>query len=647
MRKLIHSLLVLTVILAAFCPAFGGTTPVQAAQPRIRAGQSLDAAEMQAFFDGYLATQMSINHVAGATVSVVKDGQILFAKGYGYADVSQRIPVDPDKTVFILGSLSKLFTWTAVMQLVEQGKLDLNTDVNSYLDFKIPATYPQPITLNNLMAHSAGFEDNKFDQMAVTPETMTPLGNWLQTHIPARVYPPGQYSAYSNYGAALAGYIVARVSGMSYDAYIEKNILSPLAMTHTSSRQPFPALLEADMSLGYLFANGEYLPQPALNVTANVAPAASFRATAGDMARFMFAHLNDGRYGEASILQPATAQLMHKQSYTHDPRVNGMAHGFWEMDMNGQHILGHAGSHFSFNSIMMLFPEHKLGVFIATNSQGGMAFVGGQNYTIFEKAFADHFFPRDVPALTPPADFAQRAGSFSGSYHLTMGRSETTPEKLLALLMAVDVQADKNGLVVPALGNARFIEVEPFVFRQANDDTILIFKEDGAGKINLAYLGPNPQSALIKNHWFETPLFNLTLLGVWLALFLSFEIAAGVAFLNNRRNANTQSTNRLAHAAQVVAGFANVLVLLVLFGAFVSVFNTYGLYIGHLPLWAWIPVLSILVVPLALGMFGFTILAWGKRLWGIGGRIHYTLLTLSIFGAVWFMYFWNILGKSF
>lgn len=649
MRKPIHILLVLVILLAVLWPAFGSIHSIHAERPSFMssAGRTLTADDMEAFFDDYLGTEMAAHHVAGATVSVVKDGQVLFTKGYGYADVDQEILVDPEKTVFVLGSLSKIFTWTAVMQLVEQGKLDLNADVNTYLDFKIPATYPQPITLNNLMAHNAGFEDRKFEQMEPASGQVTPLGEWLRTHIPARVRPPGQFSAYANYGATLAGYIVERVSGMSYDDYVEKYILFPLGMTHTTSRQPIPAALNAALSQSYSFTHGEYQSQADLNVIANVAPAGAFRSTASDMARFMIAHLDNGRYDDFSILEPVTVQLMHSQSFTHDPHVNGMAHGFWEMDMNGRHIIGHAGSHFIFNSLLMLFPDHKLGVFVATNSQGGMAFLGGEKYTVFEKAFVDHFFPQNLPALTPPTDFAKRAGRFSGSYALTMGRSETTPEKLFAMLMAYDIKSDKNGLFIPMLDKARFVEIEPLIFRQVDDDTLLVFHEDRSGKITEAFLGQYPQSALIKNRWFETRTFNMILLGLCLILFLSF-IVIKLAALGVQRRRTRPHANNLARAAQVVAGLVSLLSLGVFVGVFLSLMlNPYNLFVGNLPLWPFISFFSIIVALLTLGMFVFTLLAWVRRFWGLAGRIHYTLMTLGASGFVWFMYFWNILGKHF
>jgi CubicO group peptidase (beta-lactamase class C family) len=648
MHKRIHALFVSVILLVMLWPVSGCSSTSDTEEPSLTppAEPRLTAENMEAFFNDYLVTQMEDHHVAGATVSVVKDGEVLFTQGYGYADVDQDIPVDPENTVFILGSLSKIFTWTAVMQLVEQGELNLDADVNTYLDFEIPDTYSQSITLNNLMAHNAGFEDRKFEQMEPASGEVTPMGEWLPDHIPARIHRPGLFSAYANYGATLAGYIIERVSGMSYDDYIEENILLPLGMTHTTSRQPIPAALDATMSQSYSFSDGEYNSEDDLNVIANVAPAGAFRSTALDMARFMIAHLNNGSYGDASILQPDTVQLMHSQSFTHDPQVNGMAHGFWEMDMNGQQIIGHAGSHFIFNSLVMLFPDQNMGVFVATNSLGGMEFVGGENYAVFQKAFVDYFFPQDLPTVTAPSDFD--ADRFTGSYALTMGRSETTPEKLFGMLMAWDIKADGDELVIPVLDDAHFVQVEPLVFRQVDDDTLLVFHEDSSGNVTEAFLSPYPASALIKNRWFETPTFNLILLGLCLILFLSFLIIKPMAFFIQRRRARSQPVNKLARMAQIVAGLVSFLSLDVCICAFASLLlNPYGLFIGDLPLWTFVSVFSVVVVVLTVGMLVFTVLIWVRRFWGLTGRIYYTLVTLSAFGFVWFMYFWNILGKSF
>jgi len=180
----------------------------------------LTVADVHAFLDGFVPMQLEREDIAGAVVLVVKDGAIFFAKGYGYSDVDKKTPVTVDATLFRPGSISKLFTWTAVMQLVEQGKLDLDRDVNEYLDFKIPAKFGKPITLRNIMTHTTGFEEQVKDLINEEGAPIAMLKQHLAEHIPERIFPPGTTPAYSNYGASLAGYIVERVSGRPFNDYI-------------------------------------------------------------------------------------------------------------------------------------------------------------------------------------------------------------------------------------------------------------------------------------------------------------------------------------------------------------------------------------------------------------------------------------------
>jgi len=239
----------------------------------------MTTADVSAFLDGIMPQQLAREDIGGAVVLVVKDGKILFAKGYGYADIDKKTPVTPDGTLFRIASISKLFTWTAVMQLVEQGKLDLDRDVNDYLDFKIPPTYAKPITLRNIMTHTAGFAETFKDKAPPSPSELKPLGDYLKTHVPKRIFPPGVTPAYSNYGASLAGYIVQRVSGQPFDDYIEQHIMLPLGMQHTTFRQPLPETLKPMMSSGYTVASAPAEPFQ----LAQDAPAGSASITAMDI----------------------------------------------------------------------------------------------------------------------------------------------------------------------------------------------------------------------------------------------------------------------------------------------------------------------------------------------------------------------------
>jgi CubicO group peptidase (beta-lactamase class C family) len=292
-----------------------------------------DPRELATFLNGVLSVQLADDHIPGATVSVVKDGRLFLAQGYGSADLQAGTPVSAQTTLFRIGSVSKLFNATAVLQLVEQGKLNLHADVNTYLTtFHIPATYPQPITLAHLLTHTAGFEDRETGIYPATTGDLEPLGQWLAEHLPARVRPPGELTASSNYGFALAGYIVEQVSGMPYAQYVEQHLFQPLGMRESTFRQPLPANLLADLSQGYTYSNGVYTPGP-FDVV-QTAPAGAMSTTATDMAHFMLAQLQNGRFGTERILQAATAQEMQMQQFTNDPRVPGMAYGFPELNLN-------------------------------------------------------------------------------------------------------------------------------------------------------------------------------------------------------------------------------------------------------------------------------------------------------------------------
>src|SRR5205809_7198952 len=207
---------------------------VPAVAPQASPVPELTKADFETFLDALIPSQLRNRNIAGAVVSVVKDGQALFQKGYGYADVEEKKPVLPDQTLFRPGSVSKLFTATAVMQLVEQGKVDLNRDVNDYLDFAIPKTYPEPVTLRRLLTHTAGFEETLKNLFVAHESDLKPLRTYLVNQMPQRIFRTGKVVSYSNYGFTVAGYIVEHVSGEKFERYIDNHILKPLRMTNST-----------------------------------------------------------------------------------------------------------------------------------------------------------------------------------------------------------------------------------------------------------------------------------------------------------------------------------------------------------------------------------------------------------------------------
>ena len=359
---------------------------VPAVQPQPSPAPELTKADFETFLDALIPSQLQNRNIAGAVVSVVKDGNVLFQKGYGYADVEAKTPVLPDQTLFRPGSISKLFTATAVMQLVEQGKLDLDRDVNDYLDFPIPKTYPEPITLRQLLTHTGGFEETLKNLFVAHESDMKSLRTYLVNQMPARIFPPGKVPSYSNYGFTLAGYIVERVSGEKFEQYVANHILQPLRMTSSTFDQPPPPQLAPQISKAYVSAS----KKPRDFEFVQAAPAGALSTTAADMTRFMLVFLQNGSVDGVSILKPESVRQMETRQLEFDPMICGVGITFMEYWMNPVRAIGHGGDTVYFHSDMVLVPDAHVGYFISYNSLGKN--VGGGRGEIL-RAFMNRYFP--------------------------------------------------------------------------------------------------------------------------------------------------------------------------------------------------------------------------------------------------------------
>jgi CubicO group peptidase (beta-lactamase class C family) len=444
--------------------AASAVLPLPSAPAKVRA--PLDAADLEAWLDGFMPFALERGRIAGAVVVVVRgDGPVL-QKGYGYADVAKRLPVTPDATLFRPGSVSKLLTWTAVMQQVEAGKIDLDKDVNAYLDFAIPPFEGKPVTMRDIMTHTAGFEESVRHLISTDPKAIMPLKQLMPLALPRRVFAPGTTPAYSNYATALAGYIVERVSGETFDDYIDKHIFAPAGMTRSSFRQPLPDGLAPMMSAGYATVTDKAKPFEIVVP----APAGSLSATGADMGRFMMAHLNNG----GALLKPETARMMHDFRAPGVGPLNSMALGFYEQMVNGHRAIAHGGDTVRFHSYLWLFPDSDIGLFVSMNSGGQGGATGAVRSALFHK-FAERYLPA-APGTIGKVDDAtarQHARMMAGNYVSSRG-SFTNFLSLLGLLGQAKVAVDADGkLSFPALdgmsaGARDWVEVEPFVWRDAN-----------------------------------------------------------------------------------------------------------------------------------------------------------------------------------
>ncbi|WP_202845443.1 serine hydrolase domain-containing protein [Luteimonas saliphila] len=443
-----------------------------AAAPAPAAGTpGLERGDVEAWLDGFMPYALAAGDIAGAVVVVVKDGQVLVQKGYGYSDLASRAPVDPEATLFRPGSVSKLFTWTAVMQLVEQGKLDLDADVNQYLDFELPAHDDTPVTLRQIMTHTTGFEEQIRALITASEDEITPLGEALKHWVPERIHAPGTTPAYSNYATALAGYIVERVSGESFDDYLDRHIFQPLGMAHSSFRQPLPPALLAQMSKGYSRAS-DGTPQDYEFIS--LAPAGSLAATGSDMARFMIAHLQGGAYGDARILDADTARTMHATGQASVGPLNRMMLGFYETSVNGHRAISHGGDTQWFHSDLQLFPDDGIGLFVSMNSSGRDGATGHIRYAL-SRGFADRYLPGDAQtqAGVSEADAQLHAQQIAGTY-TSSRRPDSNFLSLANLLGPVKVVANEDGTISVTLalgpGGApkKWREVAPYVWQDTS-----------------------------------------------------------------------------------------------------------------------------------------------------------------------------------
>ena len=490
---------------------------------------NLTRPDAEAWLDGFMPYALQRGDVAGAVVVIVKDGNVLLQKGFGYSDVAAHKPVDPERTLFRPGSVSKLFTWTAVMQLVEQGKLDLDTDVNTYLDFKIPVRDGKPVTLRNLMTHTPGFDESVRALFVSDPKDFPPLEEALKHWVPPQVTVVGSTPAYSNYGAGLAGLIVQRVSGESFDDYIEKHIFAPLRMQHSTFRQPLPPELQPWMSKGYQVASDD--PKPFEVVT--LPPAGSLSASGGDMAHFMIAHLQNGVFDSSRILQEATAKEMHMTASTVIPPLNRMLLGFYENNINGHSVISHGGDTGWFHSWLNLFINDGVGLYVSLNSAGKDGASGPIRDALF-KEFADRYFPGQTPQGEVDAETSRRDAELMAGRYSYSRRSHTTFLSLANLLDQVKVTATSGGTIaVPELKNLadepkKWREIAPLVWRDANGYRLAAKVENGRvtrfGIDELPFLLFEPVPWWWSAAWL-LPLWIISLIGLVLTV-LAWPISA-------------------------------------------------------------------------------------------------------------------------
>ena len=604
--------------------------PAQPAAPAVPAvttvpaqGVALTAEDADAWLDGYLPYALKSGDIAGAVVAIVKDGAVLTERGYGFSDIEKRKPVDPKLTLFRPGSVSKLLTWTAVMQLVEAGKIDLDADVNRYLDFKVPARDGKPITMRNLMQHTPGFEEHARGVISARND-LPGYEKLLKESVPEQIFAPGTMPAYSNYGASLAGYIVERVSGESFYSYIEKHIFEPLDMQHSSFRQPLPAALEPFMSKGYRVASGEAQPFEYVGP----APAGSLSASADDMAHFMIAHLQDGEYHGNRILSAAIAEEMHNSPLTVLPRLDRMELGFFETNINGREVIAHLGDTDWFHTSLHLFLKENTGLYMSFNSLGKAGAAGTLRNVLFQD-FADRYFPAAVPhpvtAQVGAKVQREHAVLMSGSWQVSR-RSESNFLKALGFIGQTKVGVNKKGeLVLPFPGPnglpRHWVEIAPFVWQDVEGHDLASAKVVDGRPVLFSFNELSPFMVFDRVPWYANSSWLKPLLLASFAALLLTVLVWPVAVIVRRRyqaplalDAGSMSAYRWSRIGSLA-----IVVALLLWGLFmVLILNDTGTLGGRLdPLLILSQVVSIVAFwgGLAVMLWNLTVVWGGQRRW--------------------------------
>jgi CubicO group peptidase (beta-lactamase class C family) len=610
------------------------------------AAHRLEKADLEAFFDGLVPLQMERSDVAGATVLVMKDGQELLKKGYGYSDITKKTHVDPDTTMFRLASISKLFTWVSVMQLSEQGKLDIDADVNKYLDFQIAPAFGKPITLRNLMTHTGGFEEVVHNILVVDPKTASSLRDFLIAYQPHRMYPPGEIPAYSNYGVGLAGYIVQRISAEPFEQYVSEHIFQPLGMKHSSFNEPLPADLVSNASDGYRAST----EKPAIGFEIfQPAPAGGISSAAGDMERFALTLLNGGELDGHRILKTETRDAMWTPQFQASNQLPPAGMGFYQTWRNNLHFIGHDGDLVAFHSMFLLEPAQKLVIFVSYNSAGS----AGRNRAELLDGFADRYFPASAQTAFQSIPVEQLK-DIAGTYQSTR-RADSTKLAISNPPGQAVAKVDKDGILTidtskDLRGHTRKWKSIGKDLWQVEDDQPRLFAiRDSSGKIvRLAVNFPGVQ--LQRVPWYEHKSFVGVSLAVSVLILLPVVLASLVRlgrklFFRDRPPFKVQPGTlwisigpRLGAFSWIIVGIWLAALGANLQNADLPAFPTIERYFW---LTNWFAVLA--------AFFSIFALIAGLRIWRRAevrtiSRIKFSLVAAACVFLTWYSIHWNLIG---
>jgi CubicO group peptidase (beta-lactamase class C family) len=616
-----------------------------------------DSLALTQLLDSLVVPGLTRHHIPGMVIVIVREGRMVLAKGYGYADLERKVPFDPDSTVIRIASVSKLFTGTAVMQLVERGLLDPGRDINSYLTrFKVDPWQGKPVTLRNLLTHTAGFDDHYIGKSALTQESQVPLGDFLATRLPRRICPPGEIYTYSNFSNALAGFVVEEVVHEDFAAYVRRNILEPLGMARSDYR--LRPDLEPLLARCYSHKGSRYLQSPFDFI--NDYPGGQMLSTGTDMAKFMIAHLQLGVFADRRILTEESARAMQTIQFTHHPKLEGgIGYSFGIDPVRGVTVLHHDGGYTGVASRFCLCPELGIGFFLACNIMDGAL---NDEVTLRLQDLLVPAHPVDTtkyPLTVIPRHDANIA-DFAGVYRFSR-YAHSSIEKLGVLIgmggPELTISQNEDGMILmPRFSGPprRMVQIEPCLFQSIDDGYICAFRRDASGEVT--HLFTNSTAAFEKVPWYETISFQRGLFVGCMSIFGVVAILRPIiGRMRKRRRSSGLAVNPVEWFARTTSStfLAYFLGLAIVVGLIIP---QEELMVGfpHGMHWTMYVVQSIALVGILFLAALFGLLFWRfvvrqdtKESAPAGGWLIGLVAAVGGVAFVWFLEYWNLVGYHF
>ncbi|NIA01603.1 MAG: serine hydrolase [Bacteroidia bacterium] len=573
--------------------------------------------------------------VPGLVVALVKGGRPLLVRGYGLADVTSGVPMDPERTLIHASSLATPLTASAVLQLVDAGLLDLGADADSYLKgWRIPATFPEPVTIEQLLVHTAGFDSRIIARQVHHPEKLLPLEDYLAARMPPRVRPPGEISIYSEHGYALAGLLIEEVSGSAFATYMRRNVFLPLGMRHSSfdwNRQ-----LEDSLATGYGLVGTNL--EPVGRDLRQTIPASMLATTASDAAHWMLALLNEGALEGKRILSGETTSLMLSRQFTHHPSIAGRSLGLREGNRYEPGEFFQVGSSSGFSSAVVLVPGRRLGLFVAANSRTSI-------WGLIDAVLQPFVGRAPVGEPSEPGSHTDSAAGMAGFYR-EADIPQTSIEKLATLIRQDRLLEAPGGDLV--WRSHRFSPADqPLLLRDTDSGEPLALVSSTAGTRYLAFSWGLMESV----SWFHSRPVQLVLWILFAAIFMAASAWPTGRFPQDQAELIPTDSFRPRwplYCAGLAALFnLSFLVTLAATLAWALGEGAQSLAFGVPPIVRLVLCLPLvgaaLTVPALLGVAR----AWQKRSWTFSYRLRLTLTVAVLLLFLPFLHTWNLLGFRF